>query len=58
MGSTRWSDDHYRDRAELRRRTGKDAFEHDHAVRTGGRRPSRPPEDESARREGPRVARQ
>jgi hypothetical protein len=35
MGTTRWSDDHYRDRERLRRRTGKDAFEYDHAVRTG-----------------------
>jgi hypothetical protein len=35
MGSTRWSDDHYRDRARLRARTGRDAFEHDHAIRTG-----------------------
>jgi hypothetical protein len=35
MGTTRWSDDHYRDRARLRARTGKDAFEHDHAIRTG-----------------------
>jgi hypothetical protein len=35
MGTTRWSDDHYHDRAKLRQRTGKDAFEHDHAVRTG-----------------------
>jgi hypothetical protein len=35
MGTTRWSDDHYHDRAKLRRRTGKDAFEHDHAIRTG-----------------------
>ncbi|HEY7314897.1 MAG TPA: hypothetical protein VH643_36460 [Gemmataceae bacterium] len=35
MGSTRWSDDHYRDRAKLRARTGKDAFEYDHAIRTG-----------------------
>src|SRR5437763_12622876 len=35
MGTTRWSDDHYRDRERLRRRAGKDAFEHDHAVRTG-----------------------
>src|SRR6516162_6091580 len=35
MGTTRWSDDHYRDREKLRRRTGKDAFEYDHAVRTG-----------------------
>ena len=38
MGSTRWSDDHYRDRARLRAATGKDAFEHDHAIRTA--RPS------------------
>jgi len=35
MGTTRWSDDHFRDRAKLRARTGKDAFEHDHAIRTG-----------------------
>src|SRR5262249_11718198 len=35
MGTTRWSDDHYHDRARLRRLTGKDAFEYDHAVRTG-----------------------
>lgn len=35
MGTTRWSDDHYRDLAKLRARTGKDAFEHDHAIRTG-----------------------
>jgi hypothetical protein len=35
MGSTRWSDDHYRDRAQLRAATGKDAFEHDHAIRAG-----------------------
>ena len=35
MGTTRWSDDHYHDRANLRRRTGRDAFEHDHAIRTG-----------------------
>jgi hypothetical protein len=35
MGTTRWSDDHYHDRAKLRRQTGKDAFEHDHAIRTG-----------------------
>jgi hypothetical protein len=38
MGTTRWSDDHYRDRARLRRRTGKDAFEYDHAIRTGAAR--------------------
>ena len=35
MGTTRWSDDHYRDRAKLRARTGQDAFEHDHAIRIG-----------------------
>ena len=35
MGTTRWSDDHYRDRARLRARTGRDAFEHDHAIRNG-----------------------
>jgi hypothetical protein len=35
MGSTRWSDDHYRDRARLRAATGADAFEHDHAIREG-----------------------
>jgi hypothetical protein len=35
MGTTRWSDDHYRDRARLRARTGRDAFEYDHAVRNG-----------------------
>jgi hypothetical protein len=35
MGTTRWSDDHFRDRAKLRARTGRDAFEHDHAIRTG-----------------------
>jgi hypothetical protein len=35
MGYNRWSDDHYRDRAILRARTGKDAFEYDHAIRTG-----------------------
>ncbi len=35
MGTTRWSDDHYRDRAKLRARTGKDTFEYDHAIRIG-----------------------
>jgi hypothetical protein len=35
MGTTRWSDDHYRDRARVRARTGKDAFEYDHAIRQG-----------------------
>jgi hypothetical protein len=35
MGSTRWSDDHYRDRARLRAEAGRDAFEYDHAIRSG-----------------------
>ncbi len=35
MGSTRWSEDQYRDRARHRARTGRDAFEHDAAVRRG-----------------------
>src|SRR4051794_18502556 len=35
MGSTRWSDDHYRDRARLRAAAGVDAFEHDDAIRAG-----------------------
>jgi hypothetical protein len=35
MGSTRWSDDHYRDRARLRAATGRDAFEHDDDIRRG-----------------------
>jgi hypothetical protein len=35
MGSTRWSDDDYRERARLRARTGRDAFEYDCAVRQG-----------------------
>jgi hypothetical protein len=35
MGSTRWSDDHYRDRERLRAETGEDAFEYDHAIRQG-----------------------
>jgi hypothetical protein len=35
MGSTRWSDEHYHERARLRARTGKDAFEHDDAIRHG-----------------------
>src|SRR5207249_4099448 len=33
MGSTNWSDDHYRERARLRAATGKTAFEYDAAVR-------------------------
>src|SRR3954454_9613705 len=43
MGTTRWSDDHYHDRAKLRRRAGKDAFEHDHAIRTGAAQAAVPP---------------
>jgi hypothetical protein len=35
MGCTRWSDDDYRDRARSRARTGRDAFEHDRAVKSG-----------------------
>src|SRR5262245_34844834 len=35
MGTTRWSDDHYRDRAKLRARLGTDAFEYDHDIRRG-----------------------
>jgi len=35
MGSTRWSDDHYNDRARLRAAAGKDAFEYDHAIKSG-----------------------
>jgi hypothetical protein len=35
MGSTRWSDDHFHDRARLRAAAGKDVFEHDHAIRAG-----------------------
>lgn len=35
MGSTRWSDAHYRDRARLRAETGKDAFEYDDDIRHG-----------------------
>jgi hypothetical protein len=35
MGGTRWSDDHYRDRAKLRAAAGKGAFEHDDAIRSG-----------------------
>jgi hypothetical protein len=35
MGTTRWSDDHYHTRAKSRARTGRDAFEYDHAVRVG-----------------------
>jgi len=33
MGSTNWSDDHYRERARLRAAAGKSAFEYDAAVR-------------------------
>src|SRR5262245_17869854 len=35
MGNTCWSDDHYHDRARLRARAGKDAFEYDRDVRDG-----------------------
>jgi hypothetical protein len=35
MGTTHWSDDHYHDRARLRARTGRDAFEYDQAIRAG-----------------------
>ncbi len=35
MGSTRWSDDDYRDRARVRAATGRDVFEHDDAIRHG-----------------------
>src|SRR5262245_12095704 len=35
MGGTRWSDDHYRDRARMRAARGKSAFEHDDEVRAG-----------------------
>lgn len=35
MGTTRWSDAHYFDRAKLRARTGKDAFEYDRAIQNG-----------------------
>jgi hypothetical protein len=35
MGCSRWSDDLFRDRARHRARTGRDAFEHDHAIRAG-----------------------
>jgi hypothetical protein len=35
MGYARWSDDQYCHRARHRAETGRDAFEHDHAIRTG-----------------------
>jgi hypothetical protein len=35
MGSSCWSDDHYRERAASRKRSGRDAFEHDSDVRAG-----------------------
>jgi hypothetical protein len=35
MGTTRWSDDHYRERARLRAEAGQDVFEHDDAIRCG-----------------------
>lgn len=45
MGTTRWSDDHYRDRARIRAATGRDAFDYDRAVRQG----------ETARRTHPKL---
>jgi hypothetical protein len=35
MGTSRWSDDEYRDRARARARSGKDAFEHHDDIRKG-----------------------
>ncbi len=35
MGSTRWSDQDYGDRARHRALTGKDAFDYDDAIRHG-----------------------
>src|SRR3954454_732112 len=35
MGGTNWSDDHYRERAHLRARTGRSAFAYDHDVKAG-----------------------
>src|SRR5271169_6334024 len=35
MGTTRWSDEQYFDRAKLRAKTGADAFEYDEAIREG-----------------------
>jgi hypothetical protein len=35
MGSTHWSDDHYRERAASRAKSGKDAFEHNSDIRAG-----------------------
>src|SRR5208337_1837700 len=35
MGSTRWSDDHYKDRARLRAEAGLDVFEYDHEIKMG-----------------------
>lgn len=35
MGTTRWSDEHYFERAKQRARTGMDAFEHNDAIRRG-----------------------
>lgn len=35
MGSTHWSDDHYHDRAKMRKAAGKGAFEHDDDIRAG-----------------------
>jgi hypothetical protein len=35
MGGTRWSNEHYHERAARRKAKGQDAFEHDNAVRQG-----------------------
>src|SRR6266568_7167485 len=35
MGTTRWSDDHYLERAKVRACTGRDAFEYDSDIRNG-----------------------
>ena len=35
MGGSNWSDDHYRERSRLRKRTGSSAFVHDHDVKAG-----------------------
>jgi len=35
MGSSRWSDDEYQERASVRKKSGKDAFEHNEDIRAG-----------------------
>jgi hypothetical protein len=35
MGTTRWSDEYFHDRARRRAAEGRDVFEHDHAIRRG-----------------------